>query len=87
MNTTEQVILVILAAALAVFLIVGIVAVVALVRLLKTLQLVADKAQHFVDSAEAVGSMVGKTVGRLSLVRFIKMIIDLVTSKDKKKGD
>jgi hypothetical protein len=87
MNTTEQIMLVILAGALALFLIVGIVAVVALIRLLKTLQLVANKAEHFVDSAEAVGSMVGRTVGRLSLIRFLKMIIDFVTSKDKKKGD
>jgi hypothetical protein len=87
MNTTEQIILVILAAALIVFIIVAIVVVVALIRLLKTLQLIANKAEHFVDSAEAVGSMVGRTVGRLSLFRFVKMVIDLVASKDKKKGD
>lgn len=86
MNTAEQILVVILAAALAVFLTLAIVATVYLIQLIKTLQNIALKAEGFVDSAEAVGVMVKQAVGKLSLLRFVRGIVDMVHNKSS-KGD
>lgn len=83
MNTTEQIILLILAVTLAIFLVTAITALVYIIRLVKSLQIIAAKAEQLVDSAESVGAMVKQTVGRLSLLRFVKSVVDLVHSKDK----
>jgi len=87
MNTAEQIILLILAGAFTVFLVLATMAVIALLRLVKTIQIIADKAEKFVDSAEAVGAMVGNTVGKLSLLNFVHSVLDMVHSKQGKKGD
>jgi hypothetical protein len=83
MNTAEQVIMLILAGALALFLVIAIVAAVYVIRLVKTLQIIAEKAENLVDSAESVGVMVKQAVGRLSLLRFVRSVVDMVHSKHK----
>jgi len=85
MSTVEQIILVILAAALAVFLIVAIVVAVYTIQLVKTLQHIALKAESLVDSAESVSALVKQAVGHLSLLRFVRSVVDLVHSKSKVK--
>jgi len=87
MNTTEQIILIILAGAFAVFVTVAIIAVVAVIRLVKTIQGIAVKAEKLVDSAEAVSDMVGNTMGKLSLLNFVHSVIGMVHDKKGKKGD
>jgi hypothetical protein len=90
MNTVEQIILVILAAALAVFLILAIVIAVQVIRIIKTLEKLANKAEHLVDSAESAADMVRNTVGQLSILRFVHHIVDMVTknkSDKTQKGD
>jgi cell division protein FtsB len=86
MNTAEQILVVILAAALAVFLVLAITATVYIIRLLKILNEIAEKAEHLVNSAEAVSDMVRQTVGRLTLLRFVRGVVDLVQHKEGKKG-
>lgn len=83
MNTAEQILVVILAAALAVLLTLAIIATVYVIQLVKTLQIIATKAEHLVESAEQVGNMVRQTVGRLSLLRFLRTVVDLVHNKSK----
>jgi ABC-type methionine transport system permease subunit len=83
MNTTEQILLVILGAALAVFLTLAIVAIVYVIRLIKTLQTLAEKAETLVESAESVGAMVKQAVGQLSLLKFLRSIVTLVHNKGK----
>jgi hypothetical protein len=83
MNTAEQILVVILAAALAVLLTLAIIATVYIIQLVKTLQVIAIKAEHLVESAEEVGNMVRNTVGRLSLLRFLRSLVDMVHSKSK----
>jgi hypothetical protein len=83
MSTVEQIILVILAATLAVFLTVGIVATVYVIQLVKTLQTIAEKAENLVESAETVGTMVKQAVGRLSVLQFVKTIVNLVHKTSK----
>jgi cell division protein FtsB len=78
MSTVEQIILVILAAALAIFITTAIVAVVYVIRLVKTLQAIAQKAENLVDSAETVGTMMKQAVGRLSVLQFVRTVVNLV---------
>jgi len=85
MNTAEQIILLILAAAFAVFVAIAIVAVISIIRLVKTIQVIATKAEKLVDSAEAVTEMVGTTMGKLSLLNFVHSVLNMVHG-DKKKG-
>ena len=84
MNTAEQIILIILASALAVFLILAIIAIVQIIRLVKTLRTVAEKAQTFVDSADKAADMVRNAVGQLSVLRFVHSIFDMAHKHDKK---
>jgi len=83
MNTAEQILVVTLATALAILLVMAIATLAAVMKLVKTLQAVATKAESFADSAEAVGAMVRRTVGKLSLAHFVKSVVDLVHSKEK----
>jgi hypothetical protein len=86
MNTAEQILVVILAAALAVFLILAIAIAIQVLRLMKVLNEVALKAQEFVDSAERTAEVVRSAVGQLSLIRFVQNIVDMV-QKHKKKNN
>lgn len=89
MTTAEQILVVFLSTALAIFLVIAIIAGLHAIKLLKTMQRVADKAEGFVTSAEAVGHMVSQTMGALSLSRLAKGILNFVHSKQQegKKGD
>jgi hypothetical protein len=89
MSTTEQILVVFLSTALAIFLVIAIIAGIYAIRLLKTINRVAEKAEGFVDSAEAVGDMVRQTVGAMSITRMVKGIINFVhhkQSEGKNKG-
>lgn len=87
MNTAEQILVVILAAALAIFLILAIVIAIQLIRLMKTLQKVADKAEAFVDSAERTAEVVKNAVGQLSIIRFVQNVVDMVQKRTKKASN
>lgn len=84
MNTAEQILVVILATALAVLLVLAIIVCIQLIRLMKVLQVIALKAENFVESAEAMGEMVKQTVGKLSLLKFVSGIVDFVKHKQDK---
>jgi uncharacterized metal-binding protein len=87
MNTAEQILVIALAFALAVFLTLAIVIAAQVIRLMKTLQMIATKAQIFVDSAEATADMVKSAVGQLSILRFVHSVFDIVTKHKGKKSD
>jgi hypothetical protein len=76
LSTVQQILLSILAAALALFLILSIAIAVMVIRLLKTLRTVAEKAERVVESAEAVGDVFKKAAGPLGIFRLIQGIID-----------
>lgn len=76
LSTVQQILLSILAAALALFLILSIAIAVMVIRLLKTLRAIADKAEKVVESAEAVGDVFKKAAGPLGIFRLIQGIID-----------
>ncbi|HLZ14663.1 MAG TPA: hypothetical protein VKQ34_01585 [Candidatus Saccharimonadales bacterium] len=88
MNTSEQILVIILASALALFLVLAIVIACLIISLLKKVNGIADKAQEFVTSAEATADMLKNTVGQLSVLRFVHSIIGMATkhkANDKKE--
>ena len=87
MNTAEQILVVILASALAVFLVLAIIIAVQVIRLMKVLNRVANKAQEVVDSAEKTAELVRGAVGQLSVMRFVQNVVDMVQKKAKKKDN
>jgi uncharacterized membrane protein (UPF0182 family) len=84
MNTAEQILVVILASALAVFLTLAIVIAVQVIRLMKTLNRISERAEQFVDSAEKTAEAVKSAVGQLSVMRFMQNIVEMVHKKSKK---
>ncbi|HTH72431.1 MAG TPA: hypothetical protein VL737_03690 [Candidatus Pristimantibacillus sp.] len=90
MNTAEQILVIILASALALFLVLAIVVTIQIIRLMKVLNNVAEKAQEFVDSAEKTADLVKSAVGQLSLIKFVQNVVDMVQKRAKqgtKKGE
>jgi hypothetical protein len=79
MNTAEQIILLILAGALALFLIFAIVAIVMVIKLVKTLREIALKADRIVDSAETVTELFRKASGPMTVLHFVRGVADAVT--------
>ena len=87
MNTAEQILVVILASALAVFLALAIVIAVQVIRLMKALNRISEKAEQFVNSAEKTAEAVKSAVGQLSVMRFVQNIVDIVHKKSNKSDN
>jgi cell division protein FtsB len=85
MNTAEQLLVIILAIALAVFLVQAIVIASQVIRLMKVLQDIAAKAQELANSAETTAELFKSTVGKLTVLRFARTIIDLATKHKTKE--
>jgi len=83
LSTAQQILVVVLASALAIFLILSIVAVVLVIRLLATLRMVANKAEHIVESVESVGDVFKRTAGSFGIYRFLRGIVDTVHNHGK----
>ena len=84
MNTAEQILVILLAVALAVLLVLAIVAVVAIIRLVQSLRRISESAERVVHTAEAAAEMLKKTATPLSIFSFVKHIVNQVTDRPKK---
>lgn len=84
-SNAEQILVVILASALAVFLILAIVVAILAIRLLQKLHVIADKAERVVEAAGAVGNLFKKTSGTIGIFRFFQSLADLVQRKRNNK--
>lgn len=86
MNTTEQILLIILSSFLVLFLGLGIALIVAIMRLVKKVNTVADTAQEIIskahdiaDKVENVSDIFKKTAGPLALGRTLMNMVETVT--------
>lgn len=86
LSTAQQILVVVLASALAIFLILGIVLAVLVIRLLQTLRVVAGKAEQLVESAEAVGEVFKRVAGPVGIFKFVRSIVDMVAQHKHNKG-
>lgn len=84
MNTTEHILLIVLAAALALFLLLAIVITVQVIRLLKTINKITDKAERVIETAENVGEVFKNAAGPLALMRIVSNVVNTVTKATKR---
>ncbi len=83
LSTVQQIILIILASALALFLVLSVAIAVMIIRLLKTLRMIAGKAEKVVESAEAVGDVFRKAAAPAGVFHFIQGVVDMATKHKK----
>jgi membrane protein implicated in regulation of membrane protease activity len=83
-STTQQVLLIILATALAIFLLLSIVAVVAFIRFMRSLRRITETAERVVESAESVGDVLKKAAGPISVLQFVRGIVEATTQHKRK---
>lgn len=79
LSTVEQILVIILSTALAVSLILSIVIGVMLIKLLNHVKRVVAKAEHAVQSAEAVGEVIKNIAGPATALRAAKFLFSLFT--------
>lgn len=85
MNTSERILVIILASFLAIFLALAITLLVKLIQVTKQLKEIADKAREVADNVESASEMFKKTAGPLALGRFFVNIADTVMKHKKGK--
>lgn len=85
MNTTEQILLVILASFLALFLGLSIVLVVSFIKFTKKMREIADKAHEIAFNVENVSDMFKKTAGPIAFGKFFINMADAVAKHKKGK--
>jgi len=85
LSTAQQILVVILSTALAVLLLLAVVIAILTIRLLMTLQIVADKAEKVVESAEAVGHVIKNVAGPVGVLRFARSVFEVVSKHKESK--
>lgn len=81
MDGAEQILVIILASALAVFLVLAITATIITIQILNHIKRVAEKAENIADKAEAVTDFFQKSAGPMAIGRFLTNIADAVFQK------
>lgn len=77
MNTTFDILVIVLSCLLGIFLIFCIVAVVLVVKLLKSVRQVVAKGEHLVDSAEELGETLKRNAGAAGAIKTIMKLVQL----------
>jgi hypothetical protein len=85
MNTSEHILVIVLAAALALFLLLSVVVVVQVIRLLRVVRRIIDKAETVIESAETVGTIFKNASGPLALVRVVRNVMHMAQGNKKQQ--
>jgi hypothetical protein len=85
LSTTQQVLLIILGAALAVFLILAIAAMIMVIRLLLIVRAVTSKAERLIQSGETAIDMIKNVTGPAGLFNVIKSAYTMVQHHKRNK--
>jgi hypothetical protein len=83
MNTTDQVLVIVLTVLLSVFFIMCIAVVTALLKLVNSVREVVAKAEEVVDSVESAAEVLRDTQGRLALFKLIRNIVKMMNGRKK----
>jgi hypothetical protein len=85
-SLAEEIILAILAAALAAFIILGIVIAVYLIKLLRRIHRVSAKAENVVIAAQKVGEAVQDSIDQFSLAHLVRTAMKSAQKRSKKRN-
>lgn len=83
MDTTEQLLLIFLSAALAVLLVLAIIAMVLAIKLMKSIRRISEKAENIIEDVEQVGDTFRQAAGPLALLRVVSNIVSVVNKHKK----
>ncbi|MDZ7744889.1 MAG: hypothetical protein U5K77_04010 [Candidatus Saccharibacteria bacterium] len=83
MDTSLQILVIIISLTLGVFLVVSIVAMVKVVKLVNVLQRIAEQTENLVEKANSVGEILKKSAGPVAVGRFVTHITNAVLNRDK----
>lgn len=84
LSTAQQILVIILSAALAVAIILAIVISIMLIKLLAQARRVVQKAEHAVQSAEAVGEVIKNIAGPATAMRAAKFVFNMISRHNRK---
>lgn len=83
MNTTFDVLVIVLSSLLGIFLILSIVSVILVLKVVKSVRRIVAKGEQVVDSAEAAAEMFKRASGPLGAIRTFANIVDTITKHRK----
>jgi len=83
MNTTFDVLVIVLSCLLALFLIISIISAVLVLKLIKALRSIVAKGEHLVDSAEALGDTLKANAGAVGILRLVMKFVSAVNKSKK----
>lgn len=91
METSQDILVIILSATLATLLALAIVIAILIIKLLQGIKRITDKAEHVVETAEHVGEAFSNASGSLALFKLVRNVADMVSkhkadANDNKKG-
>ncbi len=84
LGTTEQILVVILAATLAILLILSIAAVVLVIQVLRHIKRITTKAELIADKAESVSTFFQQSAGPAAIAKLVSNIVHAVREKKEK---
>lgn len=78
METSQEILVIILSTALAVLLVLAIVIAVLVVKLLQTIKRITDRAEQVIETAEHVSQAFSNASGSLALFKVIRNVAEMV---------
>lgn len=84
MNTSEQILVVILSTVFAILLVLLVVIAIQVIRLVKAINRITEKAEHIIESAEHASDIFRNVSGPLALMRVINNVVQLVSKHSKR---
>ena len=78
MGNSEQILVIILASALAIFLLLAIIATVKVIQILNHLKIITEKAEKLANTAESVGEFFKYTAGPAALGKLLSNVSEIV---------
>lgn len=86
MGNAEEILVIVLASALAIFLLLAIIATVKIIQILNHLKAISEKAERLASTAESVGEIFKYTAGPAAIGKFLANITETVLKHRKKGG-
>ncbi len=83
MNTTFDILVIVLSSLLGIFLILAIIVIALTLKLISSLRVVVAKGEHLVDSAEEWGDMLKKNAGAVGAIRTVMKLIQTINKYKK----
>ena len=83
MNTTFDILVIVLSCLLAIFLILSIISAVLVLKLVKALRAIVAKGEHLVDSAEAIGDTLKANAGAVGILRLVMKFVSAMNKAKK----